>query len=167
MTEGRNKGQSIHLMPPFYFIAGAWKAVNGDAYPVRVSQKVTKKLPVSLYVPTSGFKASAHSFKSFTSRLLKVSFSLSMYLLPRMNVMLDFIWTLPVQLLGTRNKWTLQILIHGRIRTTNTAPLAFQRVALTTRLSGQLTTWDYNYLHSDTIRTLCGMQRDIKNMKIK
>ena len=34
--------------------------------------------------------------------------------------MLDFIWTLPVQLWGTWNKWTLQkILIHGRIRTTN------------------------------------------------
>ena len=33
--------------------------------------------------------------------------------------MLDFIWTLPVLLWGTRNKWTLQkILIHGRIRTT-------------------------------------------------
>ena len=37
------------------------------------------------------FKASAHSFKRFTSRLLKLSFSLSMHLLPRMNVMLDFI----------------------------------------------------------------------------
>ena len=49
-----------------------------------------------------------------------------MHLLPRMNVMLDFIWTLPVQLRGTRNKWTLQkILVHGRIRTTNTAPLVF------------------------------------------
>ena len=82
-------------------------------------------------------KASAHSFKHFTSRLLKVSFSLSMHLLPRMNVMLDFIWTLSVQLPGTRNKWTLQkILIHGRIRTTNTAPLAFQRVPLTTRPLG-------------------------------
>ena len=34
--------------------------------------------------------------------------------------MLDFIWTLPVKLWGTRNKWTLQkILVHGRIRTTN------------------------------------------------
>ena len=34
--------------------------------------------------------------------------------------MLDFIWTLPVQLWGTWNKWTLQkSLIHGRIRTTN------------------------------------------------
>ena len=34
--------------------------------------------------------------------------------------MLDFIWTLPVQLWGTRNKWTLQKnLIYGRIRTTN------------------------------------------------
>ena len=36
-------------------------------------------------------KASAHSFKRFTSRLLKLSFSLSMHLLPQMNVMLDFI----------------------------------------------------------------------------
>ena len=34
--------------------------------------------------------------------------------------MLDFIWTLPVQLWGTRNKWTLRkILVYGRIRTTN------------------------------------------------
>ena len=32
--------------------------------------------------------------KRFTSRLLKLSFSLSMHLLRRMNVMLDFIWTL-------------------------------------------------------------------------
>ena len=31
-------------------------------------------------------KACAHSFKRFTSRLLKVSFSLSMHLLHRMNV---------------------------------------------------------------------------------
>ena len=55
-----------------------------------------------------------------------------MHILPRMNVMLDFIWTLLVQLWGTWNKWTLQkILIHGRIRTTkHTAPLGFQRVPL-------------------------------------
>ena len=54
--------------------------------------------------------------------------------------MLDFIWTLAVQLRGTRNKWTLQkILVHGRIQTTNIASLDFQRVPLTTRLLGQLT----------------------------
>ena len=35
--------------------------------------------------------------------------------------MLDFIWTLPVQLWGTRNKWTL----HGRIRTTNSGTSSF------------------------------------------
>ena len=59
--------------------------------------------------------------------------------------MLDFIWTLPVQLRGTRNKWTLQtIFVHGRIRTTNTTSLDFQRVPLTTRLLGQLTICDYN-----------------------
>ena len=46
-------------------------------------------------------KASAHSFKHFTSRLLKLYFSFSMRLSPRMNVMLHFIWTLPVQLRGT------------------------------------------------------------------
>ena len=40
--------------------------------------------------------------------------------------MLDFIWTLPVQLWGTWNKWTLQkILIHGRIRTTNSGTFCF------------------------------------------
>ena len=47
-----------------------------------------------------------------------------MHLLPRMNVMLDFIWTLSVQLRGTRNKWPLQKknnLAHGRIRSTNNA----------------------------------------------
>ena len=66
-------------------------------------------------------------FTAFKSIFL----SLSMHLLPRMNVMLDFIWTLPVQLRGTRNKWTLQkILVHGRIRTTITASIDFQRVPL-------------------------------------
>ena len=55
-----------------------------------------------------------------------------MHLLPRMNVMLDFIWTLPVQLRGTLNKWTLQkILVDGRIWTTNAASLDFQRDLLT------------------------------------
>ena len=40
--------------------------------------------------------------------------------------MLDFIWTLPVQLWGTRNKLTLQkILIHGRIWTTNSGIFCF------------------------------------------
>ena len=40
--------------------------------------------------------------------------------------MLDFIWTLPAQLWGTRNKWTSQkILIHGRIRTTNSGTSCF------------------------------------------
>ena len=72
-------------------------------------------------------KASANSFKRFTSRLLKLSFYLSMHLhvLPRIYVMPDFIWTLPVQLRGTRNKWSLQNnLVHGRIRATNTAQLS-------------------------------------------
>ena len=39
-------------------------------------------------------KASAHSFKRFTSQLLKLSFSLSLSLctyIPRVDVMLDFI----------------------------------------------------------------------------
>ena len=40
--------------------------------------------------------------------------------------MLDFIWTLPVQLWGTQNKWTLQkILVYGRIRTTNSDTFCF------------------------------------------
>ena len=57
----------------------------------------------------TNIKARAHSFKRFTSPpFFKFSFSLFMHLSLRMNVMLDFIWTLPVQLRGTRNKWTLQ-----------------------------------------------------------
>ena len=32
------------------------KGVNGDAYPVAISQKVTKNLPVSFYSPAPGFK---------------------------------------------------------------------------------------------------------------
>ena len=58
-----------------------------------------------------------------------------MQLLPRMNVMFDFIWTLSVQLRGTRNKCTLQkSLAHGRIRTTHTArPLDYKPTVITTR----------------------------------
>ena len=58
-----------------------------------------------------------------------------MHLLPRMNVMLDFIWTLPAQLRGTRNKWPLQNnLVHGSIRSTNTArPHDFKFTVITTQ----------------------------------
>ena len=48
-------------------------------------------------------KASAHSFKQFTSRLLKLSFSLCTYI-TRMDVMLDFICMGPVDLTGARRK---------------------------------------------------------------
>ena len=37
--------------------------VNGDEYPVAVSQKVTKNLPVSFYSPMPGFKADMNSYK--------------------------------------------------------------------------------------------------------
>ena len=58
-----------------------------------------------------------------------------MHLLPRMNVMLDFIWTLPVQLRGTRTKWTfLKKSFHGRIRTAYTAwPPDYMPTVITTR----------------------------------
>ena len=52
------------------------------------------------------------SFKRYTSQFLKLSFSLSMHLLPWRNVTPDFIWTLPVKLRGTLNKWTLQKSLH-------------------------------------------------------
>ena len=58
----------------------------------------------------SPIKASVHSFNGFTWRFSKLSFTLSMHLLPRMNVLLDFIWTLPVQRRGTRNKFYNKIL---------------------------------------------------------
>ena len=48
-------------------------------------------------------KASAHSFKRFTSRLLKLSLSLSLCTyIPRVDVMLDFICMGPVDLSGAR-----------------------------------------------------------------
>ena len=50
-------------------------------------------------------KASAHSFKQFTSRLLKSTFSLSLCTyITRMDVMLDFICMGPVDLTGARRK---------------------------------------------------------------
>ena len=50
-------------------------------------------------------KASAHSFKQFTSRLLKSIFSLSLCTyITRMDVMLDFICMGPVDLPGARRK---------------------------------------------------------------
>ena len=50
-------------------------------------------------------KASAHSFKQFTSRLLKSTFSLSLCTyITRMDVMLDFICMGPVDLPGARRK---------------------------------------------------------------
>ena len=80
-------------------------------------------------------KASVHSFKRFTSGFLKFSFSISMHLLLQMNVMPDFIWTLPVQLRGTRNKWALQIyLVPDRMRTTyTTQPPDYKSTVITTR----------------------------------
>ena len=70
----------------------------------------TKYQPIRACIKRIKVKASAHYFK----RIFKIIF-LSIHLLPRMNIMLDFIWTLPVQLRGTRNKWTLQkiLLIVG------------------------------------------------------
>ena len=103
---------------------------------LKFNQRLLNLVLYSNYgVSANDFKASAHSFKRFTSWLLKLSFSLSMHLLPRMNVMLDFIWTLQVRLRGTWNKWPLQKnLVHGRIRSTNTArPPDFKSTVITTR----------------------------------
>ena len=51
------------------------------------------------------FKASAHSFKQFTSRLLKSTFSLSLCTyITQMDVMVDFICIGPVDLTGARRK---------------------------------------------------------------
>ena len=59
-----------------------------------------------------------------------------MHLSPQMDVFLDFIWTLPVQLRGTRNKWTLQkkILSTVGFDPPNTArPQDYKYTVLTTR----------------------------------
>ena len=66
-----------------------------------------------LYFTRSSYllKASAHSLKRFTSPQFSNYLSLSMHLLHWMNVMIEIIWTLPVQLRGARNKWTLQKIV--------------------------------------------------------
>ena len=95
------------------------------------SSHLAKRFAVSGYI-YGALKASAHSLFVYFTAFKSTFLSLSMHLLPCINVMLDFIWTLPVQLRGTLNKWTLQkILVHGRIRTTNIASLDFQHVPLT------------------------------------
>ena len=68
--------------------------------------------------------------------------------------MLDFIWSLPVQLWGTRNKWTLQkILIHGRIRTTNSGTFCFP--ACTSNPSATETVWTNQTLWTWTYTYMC------------
>ena len=55
--------------------------------------------------------------------------SISMHLISGINGMLDFIWTLPVGLRGTRNKWTFQ-----EILSTNTArPPDYKPTVINTR----------------------------------
>ena len=69
--------------------------------------------------------------------------SLSMHLLPRMDVMLHFIWTLQAQLRGTRNKWTLKtFLFTVELEPPKSHPLLSSVSPLTTRLSGLLTKCD-------------------------
>ena len=79
-------------------------------------------------------KASVHSFKRFTSRLLKSSFSLSMHLLPRMNVILEF--HLNAASPAARNTEQVTIakkLVHGRIRSNNNARPPDKSTVITTR----------------------------------
>ena len=82
----------------------------------------------------TAIKASALSFKRFTSRLLKVSFSLYA---PITSVECHDWFHLNAASPAVRNTEQVNItkknLIHGRIWTTNTAPLDFQCVSLTTR----------------------------------
>ena len=72
-------------------------------------RKISAWVAISQYpayrVFLSHVKASAHSFKQFTSRLLKSTFSLSLCTyITRMDVMLDFICMGPVDLPGARRK---------------------------------------------------------------
>ena len=90
--------------------------------------------------------------------------SISVHPLLWMNVMLDFICMVFAELLSTGYKRKIQNDKVCLRRESNQRPLAIQRVPLTTRLSGLLTTdmWIkllHTYLRYDTTRTLCGVQR--------
>ena len=70
---------------------------------MKLKENQEKKLHIPVLNPH--LKASAHSFKQFTSRLLKSTFSLSLCTyITRMDVMLDFICMGPVDLPGARRK---------------------------------------------------------------
>ena len=83
-------------------------------------------------------KASVHSFKQFTSRLLKLSFSLSLCTyITRMDVMLDFICMGPVDLTGAclkrqNTKWKIPCPQWD----SNPQPLDSKSDALPTELAG-------------------------------
>ena len=47
--------------------------VNGEAYPVAISQKVTKNLPVSFYSPMPGFKTLLRPVLSYGSETWKIT----------------------------------------------------------------------------------------------
>ena len=76
----------------------------------------------------------------------------------------DFICMVVAELLSTGYRRKIKNDKVCLRRELNQSPLAFQRVPLTTRLSGLLTTLKYlysTYVRHDTTRTLCDVQRDI------
>ena len=82
-----------------------------------------------------------------------------MNLLHLMNVILDFIWTLPVQPRGIRNKWTLQKnLVHGRIRTTNTSrPPDYKSTVITSRPHSLDMRWNKRSMKVISIWSISGV----------
>ena len=73
--------------------------------PLRRFRQGPSYSPNRLVSQSATLKTSAHSFKQFTSRLLKSTFSLSLCTyITRMDFMLDFICMGPVDLPGARRK---------------------------------------------------------------
>ena len=119
----------------------------------QISPAVKAKLDLPQWeVYTKRLKASAHSFKQFTSRLLKSTFSLSLCTyITRMDVMLDFICMGPVDLPGARRKrQNTKWKISYPPLDSNPQPFDSKSAALPTELAGlgecYLFKWPY-YIH--------------------
>ena len=91
--------------------------------------------------------------------------SLSTHYSRWMSCLIDFICMVFAELLSTGYKRKIQTDNVCICRESNQPPLAYPNVALSTRVSGLLTTYELNlystYLRYDTTRSMCGVQRDI------
>ena len=129
MTSWRHNSFSQGFAAKVEMLAISWRQNNG---------KMAERDRSHVIDVWQHLKASAHSFKQFTSRLLKSTCSLSLCTyITRMDVMLDFICMGPVDLPGARRKrQNTKWKIFCPQWDSNPQPFDFKSDALPTELAG-------------------------------